>query len=1026
MREFKGTLRSCAVACASLFPGALPPAGDAPPESAAAPAAEPLCRVDRRANEHQSSTQEATVLAPTPEGGFIVAWHSRRQQQGGTYGVYARRFAADGGAEGGEVQINANTLGSQTRPAVDVAPDGSVWFAWESFGSDGDLGSIVARRFAPDLAGATAEVLVNPVAVGHQAQPVIAAGADGGAWVAWTHKDPETGRGQVLLQGLGATGERRGSAQAVDAPEEASDGYPALARSGDELVCVFARAALDGQPSGILGRRFSSEGAPRGAVFAVSAQPSHAIEPSLAVAAEGDFAIAWLEAAGEDYAVRWRAFAGGAEEPIPGPIAALAVEGPGYTSGLEIARTQAGTALVWSRFGDGEHKADLWAQRCAADGSPLGTPFLVTAGGEGAQRLCPGTGARRAWLGPEGEIAVAWSGRVEGDESGAALSVAGSALAASAERLAAGEPAELAEPEWSPLEQGARPHDPPIRSSGRVPDLFEPQAATPAGAGGFQGFAETGLTPPDPEIAVGPDHVVVVVNDGIRFYTKAGALTFVDTISSPGFFAGSGAPNGFVFDPETLYDPHADRFMVMANSRAAGGSWFLLAVSDDTDPNGTWFKYAFNVTALAGNDIDSPNFAVDESFVYLTADFFTPSTKFLIFVVQKAPLLSGGAPATGSTLITGFQSMGVPITYDAGAPAQYIIESFESLSNSSVRFRALTGGTTPVMQSVIVNVPIYTFPEDPPQMGTSVRPELFEPRFWSCAYVNGSLWATHHQGTPVRQRWYEFEMNGWPTSGFLPTLAQTGEIVPGVGVRTFFGSIAVGSANEVALTLSRSSPTEFISMQTTTRKPTDPDGFTEPVSLAQASTSPDFTGRWGDYSGAEPDLTRNGIFWTHGEFRTNVWRTWIQPVDAGTAPEVYCTPKLSSIGCAALIATSDLAVQPVSGANDYSVLAEFVHGQKNGLVFGGISGPAALPFFGGTLCVNPPTQRGPLSNSGGSGPLACDGSYALLVNTGMGFPGGLDPGAGNSAWYQWWYRDPDNGAGNFGTALSNAVRLDFQ
>ena len=39
---------------------------------------------------------------------------------------------------------------------------------------------------------------------------------------------------------------------------------------------------------------------------------------------------------------------------------------------------------------------------------------------------------------------------------------------------------------------------------------------------------------------------------------------------------------------------------------------------------------------------------------------------------------------------------------------------------------------------------------------------------------------------------------------------------------------------------------------------------------------------------------------------------------------------------------------------------------------------------------------------------------------------GLDAGSDNSVWYQFWYRDPDNGLGTLGTALSNAVRLDYQ
>lgn len=145
--------------------------------------------------------------------------------------------------------------------------------------------------------------------------------------------------------------------------------------------------------------------------------------------------------------------------------------------------------------------------------------------------------------------------------------------------------------------------------------------------------------------------------------------------------------------------------------------------------------------------------------------------------------------------------------------------------------------------------------------------------------------------------------------------------------------------------------------------------------------------------------------------------------DVGLAS--YCTAKTSSAGCTASISTSDPAAFPSSGASDYSVTASGVQGFKNGLLFAGINGSANLPFNGGVLCVQPPTKRGPVAGSGGSVPDRCDGSFSTLVNDGNVIPFGLDAGSGNSGWYQYWYRDPLNGAGQLGTALSDAIQLDF-
>lgn len=142
------------------------------------------------------------------------------------------------------------------------------------------------------------------------------------------------------------------------------------------------------------------------------------------------------------------------------------------------------------------------------------------------------------------------------------------------------------------------------------------------------------------------------------------------------------------------------------------------------------------------------------------------------------------------------------------------------------------------------------------------------------------------------------------------------------------------------------------------------------------------------------------------------------------APTFYCTPRASSIGCVTTITTTDPLAQPISGAADYSVIAVDVHGFKPGLMFFGLSGPAAIfPWAGGYLCMNPPLVRGLIQVSGGSGPNSCDGSFTQVVNDGGAYSPYLDQGPGFATWFQWWYREPDNGSGLLGTALSDAVEI---
>jgi len=164
-------------------------------------------------------------------------------------------------------------------------------------------------------------------------------------------------------------------------------------------------------------------------------------------------------------------------------------------------------------------------------------------------------------------------------------------------------------------------------------------------------------------------------------------------------------------------------------------------------------------------------------------------------------------------------------------------------------------------------------------MGTSSRPELFEARFWSCVYRNGSLWAVHHEGSSrVRARWYEIATNGWPSAdGALPEVVQTGQIDGGAGVRTFFPSIAVDEFGNAAITTARSASNEYISMSRAVRQASDPLGEFQPIEFVRESSGPYGFGRWGDYSGTVPDPAQPGVFWGHHEYTPggNSWNTWV-------------------------------------------------------------------------------------------------------------------------------------------------------
>jgi hypothetical protein len=1012
--RLRSLARFAALAALLALPGfALEDAANRAEESPAAGTS----ALDARASQFQSSTKDSVALDVDVAGRAVAVWNSRRQQEG-TYGIYARRFEADGSVLGEEVQINATTVSHQTAPCVALDADGTAWFAWISHGQDGDLGAVIARRFDAALGTASRELQVNELGAGDQREVRIASDDSGNAVVVWTSTVDDSSRREVFARRLAPAGSARGASFRVSASQDGSNNSPSLAMAADgSFVVLWARVDAAGLPEAIFGRAFTSAGEPRegaaGREFRISTSVGAAgIEPALACIDGGRFVACWFEQHEGDWRVAHRGFELSADGELRLSAARTLPElGRGHVSGATIAAcSDGGFALAWNHYGIApEQHADLYLATFDAQGEPERAPFVATRATEGHQRIAPADGARMLHYGADGRLVVAWSGDAGlGDQHGAHVSWhAGQGQVL----VAAGTPLEAT----VRFDEPARPHVPPTYTPGQglQPIPFNPTSHALTGLVGFQGISNTGWTPPDPDLAVGPNHLVQMTNGAIAFFDKDGTPTFQTPIEGGGGFWGAQGATGFVFDPEPRYDPHSDRFFAMCCERASNGKpYFLLAVSDDSNPNGAWHKYRIDVQAAAGDtDIDSPNMGIDAQAVYLTADFFGPD-KFLVYVIEKAPLLSGGAINAKSTVLNGRQSMGLPVSY-SGAPRQYMVWSPEGGTSTDITIYAVQNPlTSPSLVSATVSVPSFTQPENPPQQGTSTRPETFESRFWSCIYRNGSLWATHHvDSSRVRQRWYEIDMANWPVSG-TPSLVQSGEIDPGAGIRTYFGSIAVDDAGNMGLCFARSASNEFISMGYAWRAAGDALGTTRPVVSAMASNSADTSGRWGDYSGIGPDPSAGSTFWAVHEYRTSSWKTWIQSFTATDPLENFCSTSPNSVGPGATIsATGTTSVS----ANDLTLSAVGAPSNVQGLFFFGPN-ETQVPLGNGWLCVSGPIQRLPVAPTNGTGSV----SY-LVDNQGPQVGGAFVSG---SIWkFQYWYRDQTVG---LGFNLTDGLSVTFQ
>jgi hypothetical protein len=93
-------------------------------------------------------------------------------------------------------------------------------------------------------------------------------------------------------------------------------------------------------------------------------------------------------------------------------------------------------------------------------------------------------------------------------------------------------------------------------------------------------------------------------------------------------------------------------------------------------------------------------------------------------------------------------------------------------------------------------------------------------------------------------------------------------------------------------------------------------------------------------------------------------------------PVVYCTAQTNTLGCLPQIGAQ--GTPSASSTSGFRVSVRNVRNQQNGMLLYGTNGRAAIPWLGGTLCVQPPLRRTPLVNSRGSAAPANDCSGVLL------------------------------------------------
>lgn len=427
-----------------------------------------------------------------------------------------------------------------------------------------------------------------------------------------------------------------------------------------------------------------------------------------------------------------------------------------------------------------------------------------------------------------------------------------------------------------------------------------PLAPSPAPAASFKALDDDDTSiPPDTQGAVGPNHLMVTLNRGVRIQDRLG--TALSTVSLVSFWSSTAATG--VFDPRVVYDPFNNRWIFTnASDASSAASSVLLGVTQTSDPTGKWNLYRITADSGGMNWADFPSLGFNKDWVVVTVNMFgNVSGAFQnsqIFVGTKSDLYAGN-PATFRSFNDAIGFTQAPaVTYDNTLGTMYLVDDFNGNSggNGLLRISTITGtvGSETYTAGTAFVTTANPWADSPPggadfapQMGTTNKIQNGDSRMLKVVYRNGSLWAAQNAFLPATgpthtaAQWWEFKPDG--------TVQQFGRVEDLSGTIFFaFPTITVNAHNDALLGYSSFSASQFASADYSVRLASDPPNTMRSDVLLKAGEAVYFKvfggtqNRWGDYSNAVVDPVNDLDMWTIQEYASspnfpngdNRWGTW--------------------------------------------------------------------------------------------------------------------------------------------------------
>ncbi|UCF65205.1 MAG: hypothetical protein JSW33_05060, partial [bacterium] len=358
-----------------------------------------------------------------------------------------------------------------------------------------------------------------------------------------------------------------------------------------------------------------------------------------------------------------------------------------------------------------------------------------------------------------------------------------------------------------------------------------------------------GWTPPDPHIAAGPNHLVIVDNGRFIIFDKQGNR--VKEIYAHVWF-GTLVPGSSPFDCQIFYDHFAHRWVqewLIFNTTTSTSYW-LISVSDDDNPVGYWRNYAFpchmNGSVNVANWGDYPKIGYDQQALYISARQLNFTSNYFYYsklrIISKSQLYD-----FNSTLIEfrDFWDFRVPgdsaliidgplipaVHYDSTETAYLVVDSPYSTSNFITLWQISDPlGNNPIVSADNIPITASLTPPNATQQGGSTLIFSDRRRYRNAVVRNGCLWTANSVAGGSGNQYAFLHYLRLD----LTALSVIEDIAFGTdGSHYIYPAVSVDEDENLFLAFTRSGNLEHASAAFTGRRASDPAGLS-PSSLLKA------------------------------------------------------------------------------------------------------------------------------------------------------------------------------------------------